>query len=105
MNSVNVALGNRGMMEEAARQCTKDRKKWRALVHMLLNEFHMAIFDKPCSFRPPSCDLVVITWRGEGCHYIMNGINYKMGATNENQGVDVKYMGEGMYVDDCVCVI
>ena len=29
-----VALGNRGMTVEAARQCAKDRKEWRALVHM-----------------------------------------------------------------------
>ena len=28
------ALGNRGMMVEAARQCTKDWKEWGALVHM-----------------------------------------------------------------------
>ena len=29
-----VALGNRGMTVEAARQCSKDRTDWRALVHM-----------------------------------------------------------------------
>ena len=34
MDGVNVALGNRGMTVEAVRQCTKDRKEWRALVHM-----------------------------------------------------------------------
>ena len=34
MDGVKVALGNRGMTMEAARQCTKDRKEWRALVHM-----------------------------------------------------------------------
>ena len=34
MNGVKVALGNRGMTVEAARQCGKDRKEWRALVHM-----------------------------------------------------------------------
>ena len=34
MDGVKVALGNRGMMVEAARQCMKDRKEWRALVHM-----------------------------------------------------------------------
>ena len=28
-----VALGNRGMTVEATRQCAKDRKEWRALVH------------------------------------------------------------------------
>ena len=34
MDGVKVALGNRGMTMEAARQCVKDRKEWRALVHM-----------------------------------------------------------------------
>ena len=33
MYCVKVALGNRGMTVEAARQCAKDRKEWRALVH------------------------------------------------------------------------
>ena len=31
---VKVALGNRGMTVEAARESAKDRKEWRALVHM-----------------------------------------------------------------------
>ena len=35
MNVVKVALGNRKMTVEAAR----NRKEWRALVHMELNEF------------------------------------------------------------------
>ena len=34
MDGVKVALGNRGMTVEAARQCAKDRKEWRALVDM-----------------------------------------------------------------------
>ena len=34
MAGVKVALGNRGMTVEAARQCVKDRKAWKALVHM-----------------------------------------------------------------------
>ena len=34
MDGVKVALGNRGMTVEAARQCAKDRKEWRALVHI-----------------------------------------------------------------------
>ena len=34
MNGVNVALCNRGMTVEASRQRAKDRKAWRALVHM-----------------------------------------------------------------------
>ena len=31
------------------------------------------------------------------------GINCEKGATTENQGANVKYMGYGVYVDDCVC--
>ena len=34
MDGVKIALDNRGMTVEAARQCAKDRKAWRALVHM-----------------------------------------------------------------------
>ena len=34
MDGVKVALGNKRMTVEAARQCAKDRKEWRALVHM-----------------------------------------------------------------------
>ena len=33
-DGVKVSLGNRGMTVEAEHQCTKDRKEWRALVHM-----------------------------------------------------------------------
>ena len=55
MDDVKVSLGNRGMTVEAARQCAKGRKEWRALVHLYLNEFHAAIFAWPCvlSDRPP----------------------------------------------------
>ena len=34
MDGLKVALGNRVMKVEAARQCAKDRKEWRALVYM-----------------------------------------------------------------------
>ena len=34
MDGVKVSLGNRVMTVEAARQCAKYRKEWRALVHM-----------------------------------------------------------------------
>ena len=33
-DGLTVALGNNAMTVEAARQCAKDRKEWRALVHM-----------------------------------------------------------------------
>ena len=63
MDGVKVALGNRGMTVEAARQCAKDRKEWRALVYMQLNEFHAAIFAWPCvlSDGPP-----VLWWLSPG---------------------------------------
>ena len=65
MNGVKVAFGNRGMTVMAARQCSKDRKDMRALIHMWLNEFHEAIFCLACvlSDRPP-----VLWWflHGEG---------------------------------------
>ena len=34
IDGVKMGLGNRGMTVETARQCAKDRKEWRALVHM-----------------------------------------------------------------------
>ena len=34
MDGMKVALGNRGMTVEAARQCAKDRKEYRILVHI-----------------------------------------------------------------------
>ena len=34
IDGVNVALSNRGMTVEAASQCAKDQKEWRAMVHM-----------------------------------------------------------------------
>ena len=48
------------------------RKEWRALVHMLVIEFHTAIFAWPCVLLdcPPTL-WWIITWRGVGCHYIM----------------------------------
>ena len=33
------------------------------------------------------------------------GINCKKGTTTENRGSPVKYMGSGVYLDDCVCVL
>ena len=40
MDGVKVALGSRVIMVEASRHCTKDRKVWKALVHMSMIEFH-----------------------------------------------------------------
>ena len=48
---------------EATRHRAKDRKEWRALVHIKLNEFHSAIFAWYCvlSDRPP-----VLWWLSPG---------------------------------------
>ena len=42
-----VALGNGGMTVKAARQCAKDRKELRVLVHIKLHEFHAAFLLYP----------------------------------------------------------
>ena len=34
MDGVKMTLGSRGMTVEASRQCAKDWKEWRALLHM-----------------------------------------------------------------------
>ena len=75
-------------------ECEKDRIEWRALVHMKLNEFHAAIFARPSvhSDRPP-----VLWWlspeRGGMPLNVAVGINCQKGATTENQGSNVRYMG------------
>ena len=95
MDGVKVALGNRGMTVEAARQCAKDRKAWRALVHicnwmsLTLPSLLGTVF-----FR------TALPWSGR--HHMERGgmplhdavgINCKKGATTENQDSAVNYMG------------
>ena len=58
IDGLKVALGYRGMTVEAARQCAKDRKEWRTLLHMQLIEIHAAIL---FSDRPP-----VLWWLSPG---------------------------------------
>ena len=72
MDGVKVALGSSSMMLEAARQCVKDRKEWRGLMHVQMIKFNAAIFARPCvlSDRPPALGWIV-TWRGVGCRYLM----------------------------------
>ena len=48
MDSVKVALGGRSMTVEAARQSAKDKKEWKALVHMQMIEFNAAMIAWPC---------------------------------------------------------
>ena len=64
MDGVKVALGNREMPVEAGRQCSKDRKEWRAWCICIWvssrGHFCLAL----CSFGSPSRALLVTTRRG-----------------------------------------
>ena len=82
------------MTAEAARQCGKDRKEWRALVHMELNKFHAPIFAWPYVLLDcPPCSGGYHMDRGGMPLHDAVGINCKNGSTTENQGSGVKYMG------------
>ena len=70
MDGVKMALGSRGMTVEAVRQCAKDKKEWRALVHMYI-EFNATIFALPCVLPDHSAAFWwIITTRGAGCSYM-----------------------------------
>ena len=87
-------LGNRGTTAEAARQCSNDRKEWRPLAHMLLNEFHEAIFAWPVSFRTAlPCSGGSHLERGVMPLHDAVGINCEKGITTENQGAGATYKG------------
>ena len=92
MDGVKVALGNRGMTVEAARQCAIDRKECRALVHR--TSFTRPFFPGPAFFRTTfPCSGGYHMERGGMPLHVTVGINCKKGATTENQGLGVKYMG------------
>ena len=95
IDGVKVALGNRGMTVEAARQCAKDRKEWRALVHMQLNEnMQLNMQLGPVFFRTAlPCSGGYHMERGGMPLHDAVGINCEKGATTEYQGSGVKYMG------------
>ena len=72
MEDVKVALGNTGMTVEAAHQCAKDKRSeepWYILCNRV--SFTLPFSLVQCSFGPHSRALVVITWRGVGCRYMM----------------------------------
>ena len=82
------------MAVEDARQCAKERKEWRALVHMQLKEFHTAVLDGTLFFRKvlPCSGGYHMERRGMQLHDAV-GINCNKGATTKNQGSGVKYVG------------
>ena len=62
-------------------------------MHTELKEFHAAIFGWPCVL---SYSLLVLWWLSEMGGMQLHdavGINCKKGATAENQGAGVKYIG------------
>ena len=71
MDGVKVALGNRGMTMEAfpkgQRSETVESPGTYVTERVSRSHFCLTL----CSFGPPSRALVVITWRGEGCRYMM----------------------------------
>ena len=64
MDGVKVALGNRGMRERSEKV---ESPGTYVTERVSLCPFCLAL----CFFRPPSRALVVITWRGKGCRYMM----------------------------------
>ena len=90
-----VALANRAMRVQASRQCTKDQKEWRALVHMELNKFHIVILLDPVFFWTAlPCSGYHLERGGMPLHDAVS-INCEKRATTENQGTGVKYMAQG----------
>ena len=79
MDGMKVALGNKGMILEAVRQCSKDRKEWRALVHMQLQ----FLLGTVISDRPPVSGGYHME-RGKMPLHDAVGINCKNGASAEN---------------------
>ena len=73
--------------------CTKDRKERRALVHMLLNQFHVAIFAWPAFFSDPlPSSGGYHLERGSIPIHDAFGVNCKKGAITKYQCADV-YVG------------
>ena len=96
MDGVKVALGNRGMTVEAARQCAKDRKEWRALPTYVTESVTRTLpfLLGPVFFRTAlPCSGGYNQERGGMPLHDTVGINCKNGATTENQGADVKNVG------------
>ena len=102
MDGVIVALNNRGSMVEAARQYAKDRREWRALVHMQFIEFHLAIFAWPCVFSDHS---PVLWWLSPGEGW--DAVSWCMVRTYETKikAHMSSIWAKGFMLDDCVCYL
>ena len=71
MDGVKVALGNRGMTGgcTSMRERSEREESPGTYVSEQVARDHFCLV--LCSYGPPSCALVIITWRGVGCRYMM----------------------------------
>ena len=89
--------GDLGQKRDDGGDCAIIRKRqeeWRALVHMQMIEFHVAIFAWPCVFGPPSSALV--DYHLERAGMLLHdaiGENCEKDATAKNQAAGAQYMG------------
>ena len=95
MDSVKVALGNRGMTVEAARQCAKYWKVASPGTYVTERVSRGHFFRLWVRTTLP-CSRDYHLERGEIPVHDAVGINCKNGTTNENQDAHVKYMGIGL---------
>ena len=92
MDGGKAALGNRGMTVEVARQCAQDTIEWRALVHVTELVSHCHLLGPVLRTALPSSGGYHLERGGMPLHAAV-GRNCEKGATTENQGPCVKYMG------------
>ena len=108
MDGVNVALGNRGMTVEAARQCAKDRKEWSPEYICNWMTFTRSFLLGPVFFRTalPCSGDHHLERKGMSLHDTV-GINYKKGSNYWKSRCRCQVYGlRGIHMfDHCVCVI
>ena len=92
MDGVKMALGSRGMMGEAARQCLKDKElepwcicRWLSLTWLFLHG--------PAFVWTSSCSGGSSPGEGWDALHDVVGVYCKTGATTENQGDSAWYIG------------
>ena len=87
-------------MVEAEQQLAKDRKEWRALVHMKMINFHVVIFAWLLSFGPPSHNLVTYHLEKDGMPlHDAVGVNCKKGTTTDMKAQTPSIRDKGCMLD------
>ena len=104
---VKVGLGSRGIGVEAVRQSAKNRKEWRALVHIKIIEFLVEIYAWfLCCLGPPSRALVAYYLERGGMplqHVV--GVNCENGTTTDIKEQVMNIWAKGFILDNCACTI